>query len=319
MNRFNLLCFVMPVFLPLIVLLSSCSSTDMEMNEPQSEISSYLENSETIKQLQHLNEEILSDYHDTRGWTTKEKLRVASSDITGAVAGYKIGSRIGAIVGTPLGSPITGGAFGAFIGALVGGAYSSWLAAPDTRALGMTNNCDQLMICCDNLVRDDFTINESAIIAKSPDAYDKIEIEQTILDNTNLSRKNLTTGQLHNVLLSTLDGSIEIDETKRIDRSDNLVNSILNSKQLADSCQIIAVNINSSNYNTNTSLENRVISLFNEVYRKYASTTNDVVFIINKYVEVIDASNELTPEEKESVKGGLATALYSFNYWDETL
>ena len=42
-----------------------------------------------------------------------------------------------------------------------------------------------------------------------------------------------------------------------------------------------------------------------------------VVIIIGKYMEVIDTSFELTDDQKESIKYGLATALYSSNYWEK--
>ena len=63
---------------------------------------------------------------------------------------------------------------------------------------------------------------------------------------------------------------------------------------------------------------NRVMELFNQVLEEYASKTDDVAFIIGKYVDVIEDSNELTTEQKQSIKSGLATALYSFKYWETT-
>ena len=51
------------------------------------------------------------------------------------------------------------------------------------------------------------------------------------------------------------------------------------------------------------------------VIEQYANDCVDVAFIIQKYIEVIDNSNELTPEDKKNIKYGLATALYSTNYW----
>lgn len=62
-----------------------------------------------------------------------------------------------------------------------------------------------------------------------------------------------------------------------------------------------------------------VEQLFFEVYERYANDCDDVSFIINKYVEAIDASDELSPEEKTSLKYGFATALYSTNYWEKEL
>lgn len=55
--------------------------------------------------------------------------------------------------------------------------------------------------------------------------------------------------------------------------------------------------------------------IFNKVFQGSVSCHDDVVKLINKYSEEIDKSEELTEEQKLSVKNGLATALYSFNYW----
>lgn len=60
------------------------------------------------------------------------------------------------------------------------------------------------------------------------------------------------------------------------------------------------------------------MDLFCEVFEQYSTTCDDVAFIINKYIEILEKSNELTETQLNSIKTGLATSLYSFNYWDKT-
>ena len=48
---------------------------------------------------------------------------------------------------------------------------------------------------------------------------------------------------------------------------------------------------------------------------KYIST-HKVITIISRYLEAIENSTELSDEDTEYIKYGMATALYSFNYWN---
>jgi hypothetical protein len=43
----------------------------------------------------------------------------------------------------------------------------------------------------------------------------------------------------------------------------------------------------------------------------------DMVFIVNKYKEIIEHSEELSTEDKESIYSALATAINSYNYWSK--
>lgn len=58
--------------------------------------------------------------------------------------------------------------------------------------------------------------------------------------------------------------------------------------------------------------------LFEEVFDEYVSDNTDMVYIINKYKSVLSSAEELNEEEKNLIFGALATALYSFNYWNST-
>lgn len=61
---------------------------------------------------------------------------------------------------------------------------------------------------------------------------------------------------------------------------------------------------------------NIIIKLFNNVCLNYASENEDVVLLINKYTDIIKASNESIDDKKELVYDALLNELFSFNYWN---
>jgi hypothetical protein len=61
---------------------------------------------------------------------------------------------------------------------------------------------------------------------------------------------------------------------------------------------------------------NIIIKLFNNVFLNYASENEDVVLLINKYTDIIKASNESIDDKKELVYDALLNELFSFNYWN---
>ena len=90
---------------------------------------------------------------------------------------------------------------------------------------------------------------------------------------------------------------------------------MLNSQEFMDSCRVVGIRAQHFELSSDDDLTAKIIILFNKVLEDYASKIDDVAFIIGKYMELIDSSIELTDEQKDSVRYGLATALYSSNYW----
>lgn len=79
------------------------------------------------------------------------------------------------------------------------------------------------------------------------------------------------------------------------------------------------MNINSEQVLNDDPVLNKVMDLFSHIVEEYPSEVNDVAFLVGKYVEIIDRTNELSSEQKECIKSGLATALYSAQYWQSKL
>lgn len=274
--------------------------------------------SKLITDLERINQELLSTLpSETKGWNNwnqEEKMKVVCADLVGAWAGANKGLSFGVKVGIGIGAPhLVGGGFCA-LGALVGGAWSSWMAAP-TRSVEY-DNFEEIQNTCKVIVAEDFSINRNAVIIKNENANNKINVSPDLLAETKLDERSLSIAEMHNIVLSTLDGSVTLDKTMIDISEENLKNDILNNKEFMDTCRAVGVRVQSGDFGTDDDLSAKIIFLFNRIVEDYASKTDDVAFIIGKYMEVIQGTTELTNDQKEIIKCGLATGLYSANYWE---
>ena len=147
-----------------------------------------------------------------------------------------------------------------------------------------------------------------------PTIYRKLDVDSSLLIMSRLDEKFLTVGRMHNIMLSVMDGSVVLNADEQ--KTSDIKEAIFNSKELMDSCKVIGTDASINNLTASDPLLSKVMELFNTVMEEYVSESDDVAFIISKYVEVIDKSEDLTDEQKTSIKSGLATALYSFEYWE---
>ena len=306
------------LFLATVIMLVSCSNGDTYEIQ-----SSKVENAQVIKDLEKVNSELLSTVPSGTRWIGKERLQVVSADIGGAWGGGRIGGRAGGTIGMAFGNPVTGAVFGAFLGGIIGGAYASWLAAPD-EMVAITDNSQSIERVCEILINDDMSINKSvidksALRAAESTTTNKLDVEEELILESKLDENSLNIGKTHNIILSVMDGSVILqNEEQELLDSSNFKEAFFNSENFIDSCKSIGANASVGRFSTSDTMLNRVMELFNQVLEEYASKTDDVAFIIGKYVDVIEDSNELTTEQKQSIKSGLATALYSFKYWETT-
>ena len=271
-----------------------------------------------ITDLEKVNQEFLSKAQSTsRGWSNwnnEERAKVVCADLTGAWNGAKAGLSFGLKAGLGIGAPQLVGSGFCALGALVGGAFSSWMAAP-TRAM-VSDDFKKIQNTCNIIVSEDFTINEKVIIKNDEYADNKIYISPTLIEKTRLDENSLRIAQMHNIVLSVLDGSITIEDTPTTPEEESIKNYILENEEFMDTCRAIGIRTQNGDIDSSDALSAKIINLFNEVMEYYASKTDDIAFIIGKYMEVIENSTELTSEQKESIKCGLATGLYSSNYWE---
>ena len=325
--------FAILQFALISVFFASCSSKEYQMAEFEESHDTKFVNSKLIKDLTNINEHLLTNRIETQTrWTGKQWLNVASADIGGAWKGGKGGAWIGAKVGTFLGNPLTGATFGAFLGGAICGAAASYLASPDTKVISkqslsydtMKEICNKALDCSviantrsSTALDGGLTINSESIIMNAI-AQEKIELGDEILSAVNLSQQNLNVGKMHNVILSVLDGSTTINESKVVNTENIFYNSIIESGEMEELFEEMKTNMAvSATPHIDTKAE-YAMELFENLFVKYSEENKDVVYIINKYSDIIKASTELTDEEKDWIMTGLATALYSFNYWNVT-
>jgi hypothetical protein len=306
------------LFLTIAIMLVSCSNGNTYEIQ-----SSKVENAQVITDLKNVNSELLSTVPSGTRWTNKQRLAVVTADIGGAWGGGRIGFRAGGSIGTVIGNPLTGAVFGAFLGGVIGGAYASWLAAPD-EMVSTIDDSQSIEKVCMSIINDDMSINESAINriairAVESTTINKLDVEEELIIESNLDENSVNIGKTHNIILSVMDGSVTLqNEEQALSDSSNLKEALFNSENFIDSCKEVAADASVGHLSTSDTMLSKVMELFNQVLEGYVSKTDDVAFIIGKYVDVIEESNELTTEQKQCIKSGFATALYSFKYWEST-
>lgn len=278
------------------------------------------EPSEILSELQSFNDSLIISKPETKA-TVKEIMSIVTADLGGAYAGGKVGVKIGTKIGAILGNPITGGVFGAFIGGVGFGAYASWLESPST-----TNYNSQMDY---SIITDAYTkycLGDNNIIdllnMESEETKSKIIVDSSITKNVKLNNDALEVGLQHNVLLASFEGELNIDEginTKAVSTTQNnltgtIEEQVLYSKDMEDAFNELYIS-NNINKSFEQEIPDIIVEMYIDIISNYASECKDIVFVINKYSECIQKSNELTDQEKNSLYMGLATSLYSFNYW----
>ena len=149
-----------------------------------------------------------------------------------------------------------------------------------------------------------------------------------------LTQDEKAIGKMHNIILKDLNDTVKFipkEYGKRFAQSKKMQLNKINTEQVQCAISLQDV-LYSSEYKNklietinneknrisegNFNKSDYIIGLFEDIFNKYVETNDDILFIINKYQEIIDNSNELTAAEKEYVSYALSTAIYSFNYWN---
>lgn len=300
----------------------SCS-TDIENGDRMPDAAIVNSNYELISKLQSFNDSLKSDatkgrMRKIRWWTTKQRINVMLADFAGIDLGYKAGAVIGAVLTEGRGTSA-----GALVGGVVCGVLASWAASPEYVASKEEEIYDEIVTAAYNYFDEDLNIKEDNISYNDNACKSMVLLDDSIVSDIRLPGDIQKIGLLHNVLLATIEGSVSCKEAKKaIKNSPNgtieigTIESIMQmvrSKEFREKCRYYQDRLNSDN--DDISKEEQTILLFEDACNSYVNEITDVVFIVNKYKEIIDLSEELSKEEKNCIYAALATAVYSFNYW----
>jgi len=304
------------IFACTVVAFTSCSNEttcEAMSNEPAT--------SNVIAELEKINSELLTSSPQTIKRAPAKPINwipVVCADVWGAYRGGKRGGKIGRHVGSIFGSPLKGAIIGATLGGVTYGSYKSYKAWKPQCEIVSSNSPEfvQIKESCKNLVNEDGSINEHLIVALDSAVDKKIEVNEDLQNASGLDQQSLNIGKLHNIMLASLNNQIVVGDDPGIPAEpQSLKEEIYNSQEMNNGYDELLAGGDGDEGEGSDETLNKVMELFDQVLQEYATETDDVAFIIGKYMEVIDNTDDLTEEQKNSVKCGLATALYSANYW----
>lgn len=285
----------------LAMFLLSCSNNQIESNLESPTPNDY-SSSILLERLTSLNDSLLKVTPATRG--VYERGCIIVGDIAGAISLAKAGFWAGGLVG-----PQTAIGVG-FLGGLIGGVSGSYVAF--RAAYGKTRGIEDSEISPAPMK----VIAAYASVLDSDLDIDKYK-PKTVNVNYPIKDENIILmGARHNVILqSLLDNKIDYKATKHYFTEQEL--EILNSKpytQVYDSI-MNQIEISGGLSITGHDVSSRLINLFNQVVAQYPQNGKDMEFLINKYIEAVNISDEVSDDEKKIIYLTLSVAASSFEYW----
>lgn len=139
-----------------------------------------------------------------------------------------------------------------------------------------------------------------------------INVDYPILDD------NITLmGAKHNVLLK----SIMLDDFKENDYKDILSDEevkVIESKEYKASFDSIMASISVIDgvlVLKGNDVGTKLMNLFYDVFQKYSEDSDDVQFLINKYIDEVNSTSELSDEDKKLVYSSLSVIASSYEFW----
>lgn len=313
-------------YLSLILFLSfifwGCEKNNQESHGPVVVQGQYVQVS-AVNQLQAFNDSLLMV--STRGlWSTfKRACIIAGADIAGAGAGIATVKEIAFVVGAATsgtGALVVFGCAATICG--VGASAAAFDACFGSSTRGVVGTFDTKKMQPDLLL--------GALDLVQQDFGNGGKPEQTILLPKRFEYLN-DVGILHNSMLVKLediyDNKVDLTQInpdpnlKKIVMSDEFNTSyqaIINSTVVSQDASGLDLDKYSETDGIRLSgLAKKVYDLFLEAYGQFPEDINDVKMLVNRYINIVEASSEFTDSEKEQIYTGLVIAANSPLYWQD--
>ena len=288
----------------LIVILISCSQDDVCIRTENTLPSS----SALVNELSNFNDSLFLTKPHTRVSRKKimDGMSIVVADAIGAYGVGRIGLKVGAFFGQPH--------VGAAIGALIGGAYSSYECY---------NTLNSTRACLSSVQRKPIEVAAAYVPALETESLVQENLPHKIsLNYSDENNYNIEFGAKHNIIVSNLQANNFVLDSKvkqylsadefRILNSDEFIagyDSIVNK---VSECAIKGEIPESADNDVSALLMN----LFATVLDTYSNNVDDIEFIINKYIDAVQRTEELSNEEKENIYQALSVAASSYELWN---
>lgn len=286
------------------LIFSSCSK-----DVTYSDIKTESDKSLLISELSAFNDSLLQTVSQTRASNKQilDKMSIVVADAVGAYECGSVGAKFGALFGHPH--------VGAGICALIGGAYSSYKCYDllhSTRALNSPVKYQPIQVAAAYVP----AVENTSIVQ---DNLPK-QISISFSDSNNETQEF---GAKHNIIVRNLQSNnFAIDsDVKRLLTKEEI--EILSSDGFIAEYDSIVNNLSDCIVNnripqsTNIDVSSKLMNLFANILETYSDKVEDTEYIINKYIDAVQRSSELSSEEKENIYKSLSVAASSFEFWNE--
>lgn len=293
------------MFAALAGLFASCTN---EEKEPDAEkFNRYVP--EVLGRMSAFNDSLLNVRNSERTRVNAgrilDRMVIVSSDVLGA---YELG-RIGFHVGKFFGGQTA--LAGATIGGLIGGVSASYAACRSLRWTGSSGIKLEPKI---------------AVAAYLPLLQDSMDVKQAYPKRITLKlpadKASLQDmGARHNLVLANMmNGNLSTSSLEAYLTKDELY--VINSDEYKKAYDLTTARIEQACLNqcviesSGDDVADLLMNLFYQVLEAYPENSDDVEFILNKYIEAVSASEEIPDTDKDIIFSALSVAASSYEFWE---